>query len=105
MTNMSQMSYKISIKASEDIESIWLYTFENWSQEQADRYVNLIFDEIEYLSENANSGKDLSYVRKNYRCSKVKSHLIFYIKTEEHNEIEIIRVLHQRMDIESELDE
>jgi len=41
------MSYRISVKASEDIKNIWLYTFENWSQEQADRYVNLIFDEIE----------------------------------------------------------
>lgn len=102
---MPQMNYKISIKASDDIESIWLYTFENWSKEQADRYINLIFDEIEYLSENVDSGKDLSYVRKNYRCSKVKSHLIFYRKTEKQHEIEIIRVLHQRMDIESKLDE
>ncbi|WP_414635406.1 type II toxin-antitoxin system RelE/ParE family toxin [Agriterribacter sp.] len=35
--------------------------------------------------------------------SKVKSHLIFYRLTEKQNEIEIIRILHQRMDIESQL--
>ena len=72
------MSYKISEKALEDIEHIWLYTFENWSLEQAERYVNLIFDEIEYIMENPFSRKDYSCIRKNYRCSKVKSHLIFY---------------------------
>ena len=90
------MNYKISIKASEDIENIWLYTYENWSQEQVDRYVNLIFDEIEYLSTNADSVKDFSHVRKNYRNSKVKSHIIFYRIADKG--IEIIRILHQRMD-------
>lgn len=99
------MKYKLSVKASEDIESIWLYTFENWSLEQADRYINLIFDEIEYLSDNPNSGKDFSHVRKNYRCAKVKSHLIFYRLIEKQSEIEVIRVLHQRMDIENRLSE
>lgn len=99
------MRYKISVKASEDIENIWLYTFENWSLEQADRYVNLIFDEIEYLFDNPMSGKDFSHVRKNYRCSKVKSHLIFYRFIEKQSGIEIIRVLHQRMDIENRLND
>lgn len=99
------MSYKISVQASEDIENIWLYTFENWSLEQADRYVNLIFDEIEYLANNPKSGKDFNHIRKNYRSSKVKSHIIFYRLVDEQNNIEIIRVLHQRMDIENRLNE
>lgn len=30
------MKYKISNKAQNDIENIWLYTFETWSKEQAD---------------------------------------------------------------------
>ncbi len=95
------MSYRISIKASEDIEKIWLYTFENWSLEQADRYVSLILDEIEYLADNPMSGKDFSHIRKNYCCSKVKSHLVFY--RFDNKQIEIIRVLHQMMDIENRL--
>ena len=99
------MSYKISVKASEDLENIWLYTFENWSQEQADKYVNIIFDEIEYLAENPKFGKDFSHFRNSYRCSKVKSHIIFYKSIEKQNEIEIIRILHQRMDIENRLND
>lgn len=99
------MSYKISVKASEDIENIWLYTFQNWSLEQADRYVNLILNEIEYLANSPNSGKDFNHIREKYRCSKVKSHLIFYRLLKKQNDIEIIRVLHQRMDIENRLQE
>lgn len=97
------MNYRISVKAAEDLENIWLYTFDNWSKVQADRYVNLIFEEIEYVAENPLHGKDFSNIRKNYRCSKVKSHLIFYRTVVKQNLIEIIRVLHQSMDIENRL--
>jgi toxin ParE1/3/4 len=97
------MNYKISEKASKDIQDIWLYTFENWSIEQADRYVNLIFDEIEFNSSEPSLGKDFSHIRPYYRCSKVKSHLIFYRKKDKQDFVEIIRVLHQRMDITSHL--
>ncbi|MDR6968675.1 toxin ParE1/3/4 [Flavobacterium arsenatis] len=98
------MAYKISEKAIEDINSIWIYTAENWSKTQADRYYNLIFDEIEFIADNFESGKDFDAVRKGYRYSKVKSHLIFYKKSQG-GMIEIIRVLHERMDIESRLKE
>ncbi len=99
------MNFRLSVKAAEDIENIWLYTVENWSAGQADRYINLIFDEIEYLSENPGSGKDVGHIRKGYQSAKVMSHIIFYRATSNQKTIEIIRVLHQRMDIENRLDE
>lgn len=97
------MNYKISREASYDLEKIWLYTFENWSREQADRYYNLIIDEIKYLCIEPNSGKDFSHIRKGYFRIKIKSHLIFYKVNHKENELEIIRILHQMMDIESHL--
>ncbi|MBI3512128.1 MAG: type II toxin-antitoxin system RelE/ParE family toxin [Bacteroidetes bacterium] len=99
------MKLKLSKKALADIEGIWLFTVENWSVEQADRYYNLIFDEIEFLTKNPLSGKDYASVRKNYRCSRVQSHLIFYRIATNKETVEIIRVLHQRMDIETILHE
>ena len=99
------MGYKISAKAAEDLEDIWLYTFENWSLEQADRYLELIFNEIEYLSVNPSVGIDFGHVRKNYRRSKVKSHIVFYRYVESQSDIDIIRILHQRMDVETRLDD
>ena len=98
------MRYSISGKANQDIEKIWLYTFENWSLEQADRYYNLILDEIEFISENFESGKSVDYIKKRYRASILKSHIIFYKKSRR-NVVEIIRVLHQKMDIENRIDE
>ena len=99
------MIYKISKEASNDLEKIWLYTIETWSAEQADRYLNLIFDEIEYLCQKPNSGSDFSHVRKDYLRSQVKSHLIFYKINQKQSELEIIRILHQQMDIENRLNE
>lgn len=97
------MNYILSKEAEKDLEKIWLYTFEIWSQEQADRYVNLVFDEIEYLSLKPNSGYDYGNVRNGYWRSKVKSHFIFYKINLKQNKIEIIRVLHEMMDIENQL--
>ena len=95
-------TYIISEKALEDINKIWIYTAENWSVEQANRYYNLIFDEIEYIAANFLMARDFENIRKNYRFSKIKSHIIFF-KKNKFNEIEVIRVLHERMDIDNRL--
>ncbi|MDX1721387.1 MAG: type II toxin-antitoxin system RelE/ParE family toxin [Salegentibacter mishustinae] len=94
--------YRISQQAIEDLENIWIYTLKKWSKEQADRYYNLIIEEIEFVADNFMIGKSAEQTRKNYRVTKVKSHLIFYRKTE-NNIIEIIRILHERMDIPGRL--
>ena len=94
---MKPLPFVISKKAVADLEEIWLYTVEKWSADQADRYYNLIFDEINYISRNSNSGKSMEHVRKGYRASKVKSHFIFYRIV--NNTIEVIRILHERMDV------
>ena len=100
---MKKLPFVISKKAVADLEEIWLYTFENWSVSQADRYYNLIFDEINYICKNSTAGKSMEHVRKGYRASKVKSHLIFYRVL--NNTIEIIRILHERMDIDNRLND
>ncbi|WP_282019007.1 type II toxin-antitoxin system RelE/ParE family toxin [Salegentibacter mishustinae] len=94
--------YRISQQAIEDLENIWIYTLKKWSKEQADRYYNLIIEEIEFVADNFMIGKSAEQTRKNYRVTKVKSHLIFYRKTE-NNIIKIIRILHERMDIPGRL--
>jgi len=47
---MKTQSYRISEKAIEDLENIWTYTLHKWSIEQADRYYNLIINEIEFIT-------------------------------------------------------
>jgi len=99
------MKYKLSKEAARDLENIWLYTFETWSAEQADRYYNLLLDEIEYVAEKPLVGKDQGHIREGYLRTRVKSHYIFYKINSREDLIEIIRVLHQRMDIEARLND
>lgn len=96
---MKKLELKISSEAFSDLEKIWVYTIKNWSKEQADRYYSLIIDEIEFLRSNPLSGKSAEIVRPGYRVAYVKSHLIFY-KVEIEQKLEIIRILHQRVNID-----
>src|SRR6185295_2901617 len=100
---MKSLPFVISRKAVADLEEIWLYTVEKCFIEQADRYYNLIFDEINYICRNIDAGKSMEHVRKGYRASKVKSHLVFY--RVQNNTIEVIRILHEQMDIENRLND
>ena len=45
----------------------------------------------------------MEHIRKGYRASKIKSHLIFYRAL--NDRIEVIRILHERMDIENRLND
>ena len=99
---MSDKKYRISKQAIDDLNEIWIYTFHKWSKEQADRYYALIIDEIEFIADNYLIGKSAEQTRKNYRVTKIKSHLIFYRKVE-NDIVEIVRILNQRMDIKKRL--
>lgn len=96
------MKINISREAQKDLSNIWVYTKNKWSKKQADRYYKLLSEEIIFISKNFSSGESISEIRENYRFTKVKSHLIFYRKVMD-NEIEIVRILHQRMDVKSRL--
>jgi len=97
------LPYIISKKAVIDLEEIWVFTVDKWSVAQADRYYLLIIDEIEFICKNITCGKSMHNIRKGYRATKVKSHLIFYRVV--NDTVEIIRILHERMDIENRLDD
>lgn len=94
--------FRISKQTLEDIDRIWLYTLENWSVNQANHYYRLIYQEIEYISEDFESGKNIGKIKSGYRQAKVKSHLIIYTKGND-DVLEIVRVLHQMMNIPNRL--
>ena len=100
---MKKLKIVFHESAIEDLEEIWLYTFQTWSLEQADRYHSLINKEIDFLAGKPVAGKDLNHIREGYKASKVKSHFIFYKYSS--FEIEIIRILHENMDIPNRLND
>jgi toxin ParE1/3/4 len=98
---MTRTKYRISKAASRDLDGIWEYTLYKWSKEQADRYYNLIMNEIQFIASDLTSGKQMDHVKMNYFASFVKSHMILFKRNK--GIVEIIRILHQKMDVESNL--
>lgn len=90
-------SYRIRQLAAENLEQIWLYTFQQWGAEQADQYLRALFDRFDLLAEYPKLGKARDDIKPGYFCFPEGRHLVFYIVT--NNGIEIIGVPHQSMDI------
>jgi len=92
-------TYSIRALARTDLERIWLFTFEEWGLEQADKYLNLLFSRFEWLSGNPYTGKDREDIKNGYYCFPEGMHLVFYTMTE--YGIDIIGIPHQNMDVAS----
>ena len=88
-------------KARADLLDIWLYTAETWGLEQADHYLDVLESAMQRLGENPKLGTDASDVRPGYRRLIAGRHRVFYVVSRE--QIDIMRVLHPRMDVEGEL--
>jgi toxin ParE1/3/4 len=87
--------YRLSPLAEADLEDIWLYTFKTWSLEQADSYQADIVAAFDGLARGQKKGRPVD-IREGYFKYPVGLHLVFYQINDLH--IDIIRVLHQRMD-------
>ncbi len=94
--------YTLSRAAIIDLDDIWNHTADQWSASQANTYYKLIFKEIKRLSANPLMGKAIEELETNHRSWIVQSHMIVYKL--EGDVIYIARILHQRMDLENEID-
>jgi toxin ParE1/3/4 len=98
---MNSPSYRISNKAIQDLEDIWFYSSNKWSQEQADRYYNSLIEEFTFLAKHPKIGRKADEIKEGYRIDLFKSHLILYTQLEDR--IQIVRILHHSMDIKKQL--
>ncbi|MXN67378.1 type II toxin-antitoxin system RelE/ParE family toxin [Stappia sp. GBMRC 2046] len=94
-------AYRLSASAQFDLEGIWLYTYQNWSEDQAEHYIGQIFDALDLLGGNARIGKSINHIRRGYFRYQCGSHLIFYTMADE--AINVVRILHKRMDVDGNL--
>ncbi len=58
-------SYFLTNQAVEDLSKIWEYTFENWSENQADKYYNNLIDSCNTIVQNPDLGKNYEGITKN----------------------------------------
>ena len=90
--------YKLTNKAIDDLTMIWSYTFDKWSENQADAYYLMLLENCNEVACNPELGKNYSEVTENLLGFKAGRHIIFYRKIEE-DEVEITRILHEQMDL------
>ena len=96
--------YIFSNKAIEDLSDIWNYTYNKWSENQADKYYYLILESCEKISKNPKIGKKYETILHSLFGIKVVRHIIFYQILNE-NSILILRILHEQMDIKNRIKE
>jgi len=94
--------FKLTNKAVDDLSKIWDYTFEVWSETQADKYYESLISNCQEIADNPLSGKNYDAINKGLLGMKTNRHIIFY-RTLNVNYIEITRILHERMDLKSRM--
>ena len=91
-----------SNKAVEDLTAIWNYTVETWSEAQADKYYTLLVDTCRQIADSPRpQGKEHTQIMAGYRPGK---HIVFYRWVSE-CAVEVVRILHERMDMKNRIGE
>ena len=96
--------YKLTNKAVDDLTSIWIYTRDTWSENQADSYYFMLLEYCNEVASNPELGKNYSGVTEILFGFKAGRHIIFYRRIGE-TEIEITRILHEQMDLKNRIKE
>ncbi len=96
--------YILTKKAVSDLSDIWNYTFNHWTEKQADEYYRMLIEHFKLIADNPDIGKKYDVVRKELRGLIAGKHIIFYKKSSLSDvNIEIIRILHGRVDLKNRL--
>lgn len=92
--------FYLTNKAVEDLESIWIYAACTWSEKQADGYYLLLLDACQELAGDPTKGKPYDVVAENILGLKAGQHIVFFRRLAK-DEVEVVRILHSRMDLKS----
>ena len=93
---------RLHVRAESDLVDIWLYSFREWGELQADEYIDALNAAVISLSSNAERGIRRDGAREGYRALFVNHHAIYYKLSSA--TVEIVRVLHEQMDPDRHLD-
>ena len=94
--------FRLTNNAVKDLSDIWNHTFDTWSLSQADKYHKLIIQACAAIAKKPQQGKDYTEIYPELKGKKASKHIIFYRMMEDKS-IEIIRILHERMDLKNKL--
>jgi len=89
-------------QVDQDLIEIWLYTFKAWGEQQADKYLDDLDAAIQLLAEQPLICRERIELVPPIRIHHHEHHLIVYLAIGDG--INIVRVLHENMDVDSHLD-
>lgn len=95
-------AFVLTRKARNDLITIAGYTERTWGREQRNIYLRQLDDAFHFLAQSPLAGRDCAEIRQGYRKLPILAHIIFY-RALAVDRIEIVRVLHKSMDVESGL--
>lgn len=95
-------TFTLTNKAKANLKSIAVYTQRKWGRSQRVIYLKQFDDAFHLLADTPDVGTKCDFIKLGYRKFPNSSHIIFY-RTHNDSQIEIIRVLHKRMDVEIQL--
>lgn len=88
--------------AEEDLIAIWLYSYEQWGEPQADLYLEQLEPGFARIVETPLLARERVELTPAVRIFPCEQHLIVYLVIDDF--VEIIRVLHQSMDVDTHLE-
>jgi len=94
-------SFRLTKQAKDDLKSIARYTQEIWGRDQRNKYLGILDNCFHLLADEPDLGVACNEIRKNYRKLCIERHIIFYRKVAD--DIDVVRILHCRMDVEKQL--
>jgi toxin ParE1/3/4 len=94
--------FSLTKQALEDLREIGRYTQQRWGREQRRHYLAQLDRSFHALAENPSQGQWCDEIRAGYRKFPSGRHVIFY-RQQAAGAIQIVRVLHERMDQETNL--
>lgn len=89
----------LSRRARADLGEIWDYTAKHWGDQQADDYLRTIWRACQDIAAGTAVGRSADEIRLGYSRFAVGAHVLFYRRTGRNSQIEIVRILHLRMDL------
>ncbi len=95
------LGYRVTPRAQQDLEEIWLYSLRQWSSAQADSYVSDVLAACQGLVTGEKIGVNAHALRAGYRKYLCGSHSIYYRISGSY--LDVIRILHQSRDVDAHL--
>jgi toxin ParE1/3/4 len=95
------LKIRLTSQARSDLDGIGVYTRDEWGMDQAMRYLTALDQCFQHLAKTSDAGRPRPDIRPGLFSERCNRHVVFFRRTS--NSLEILRILHDRMDVSRHL--